>query len=125
MIQYFLPGDQLAIGKNDFDVEFDLFVDWKTDRTWAKAHLRYDNSSGVIDNDIDEQIDPIGYHGSGSVDNLALREAYVGYEIFKTNDNRLIIEFGRRGNIYKAFSSELQFSSRFDGIIFKYSNSGR
>lgn len=120
----FSPGDQIAIGHNDFDLEFDLFVDWKSDRTWAKSHLRYDNSSGVVDNGIDEQIDPQGYHGSGSVDNLALREAYVGYEIFKSDDKRLIVEFGRRGNIYKAFYSELQFSSRLDGIVFKYSSKG-
>ncbi|MBA3604055.1 MAG: hypothetical protein H0W50_10570 [Parachlamydiaceae bacterium] len=118
----FVVGDQIAVGNNDFDAEFDLFLDWKADRTWARSHVRYDNSSGVIDNGIDEQIDRQGYHGSGSVDNLQLREAYVGYEIFKGEDKRFIVEFGRRGNIYKAFYSELQFSSRLDGIIFKYSS---
>lgn len=120
----FLPGDTIAIGPNDFDVEFDFFMDWKSDRTWAKTHLRYDNSSGVVDNGLDDQIDPQGYHGSGSVDNLHLREAFVGYEIFKSDDKRLTIEFGRRGNIYKAFYSELQFSSRLDGIVLKYSSKG-
>jgi hypothetical protein len=118
----FERGDVIAVGHNDFDAEFDLFVDWKSDRTWARSHIRFDNSSGVIDNGWDEQIDPEGYTGSGQVDNLALREAYVGYEIFKANDQRFIVEFGRRGNIYKAFYSELQFSSRMDGIVFKYTS---
>jgi hypothetical protein len=97
-------------------------MDWKTDRTWARTHLRYDNSAGVVDNGIDKKIDPQGYHGSGNMDNLALREAYIGYEIFKCNDNRLTIELGRRGNIYKAFYSEIQFQSRLDGIILKFAS---
>jgi hypothetical protein len=117
---FFLPTDTIKIGPNDFDAQFDFFMDWKTDRTWARTHLRYDNSCGVVDNGLDPEIDPQGYHGSGSVDNLALKEAYVGYEIFKNDDHRLTLELGRRGNIYKVLYSEIQFSSRLDGIILKY-----
>lgn len=120
--EIFIPGDTIAIRPNDFDVQLDFFMDWKSDRTWARAHLRYDNSGGVVDNGLDKQIDPQGYHGSGSVDNLALREAYMGYEIFKCDDNRMTIELGRRGNIYKVFYSEIQFSSRLDGVILKYAS---
>lgn len=120
--EIYLPTDTVTIGHNDFDIQLDFFMDWKTDRTWARTHLRYDNSSGVSDNGIDQQIDPQGYHGSGDVDNLALREAYIGYEIFKCNDDRITIELGRRGQIYKAFYSEIQFSSRLDGIILKYAS---
>lgn len=117
--EIFIPGDTIAVGRNDFDIQLDVFLDWKSDRTWARTHVRYDNSAGVSDNGLDPQIDPQGYHGSGSINSLALREAYVGYEIFKTEDDRLTIEFGRRGNIYKAFYSEIQFASRLDGIIFR------
>ncbi len=120
--EIFEPGDSIAQGPNDFDIQFDFFMDWKTDKTWAKSHIRYDNSAGVSDNGIDRKIDPRGFHGSGSVDNLALREAFVGYEIFKCKDDRLTIEVGRRGNLYKAFYSEIQFSSRLDGIVLKYSS---
>lgn len=116
-------GDRIAIGRNNLDVQFDLYVDFKpTDRAWARSHLRFDNSCGVDDNGLDPHIDPQGYHGSGSRNNLALREAYVGYEIFKCGDDRLTIELGRRGNIYKVFYSELQFSSRLDGVILKYAS---
>lgn len=113
-------GEVIAIGDNDFDGQFDFFVDWKTERTWARTHLRYDNALGVVDNQIGPEIDPQGYHGSGNVDNLALKEAYIGYEIFKNDDHRLTIELGRRGNIYKVLYSEIQFASRLDGIILKY-----
>lgn len=119
--EVFDPGDTLAIGPNDFDIQCDLFVDWDTERTWARMHLRFDNSAGVDDNGLDKRIDPQGYHGSGECGRLCLREAYVGYEIFKCGDHRFTVELGRRGNIYKAFYSEIQFSSRLDGIILKYS----
>ena len=118
--EIFDPGETIAIGHNDFDVEFDLFVDWDTERTWARTHVRYDNSAGVDDNGQDRKIDPQGYHGSGSCNNLCLKEAYIGYELYKCGDDRLIIELGRRGSIYKEFYSELEFASRLDGVIFKY-----
>ena len=37
--------------KNDFDIEFNLRFDYICERTWAVAHVRYDNSAGVDDND--------------------------------------------------------------------------
>lgn len=116
------PGDTVALGHNDFDIQLDFFMDWKSERTWARTHLRYDNSCGVSDNGLNDTVDPWGYHGSGDVDNLALREAYIGYEIFKCDTDRITIELGRRGQIYKAFYSEIQFSSRLDGIILKHAS---
>lgn len=34
-------------GRNDFDIEFNFVVSYETDRTWAIAHLDYDNAAGV------------------------------------------------------------------------------
>lgn len=121
----YFPGQRLPVGDNDFDVQVDMFFDWDSDRTWARTHVRYDNSAGQDDNQLDKRIDPGGYHGSGSKDNLNLKEAYVGYEIFKKENSRLTIELGRRGNIYKAFYSELQFAGRLDGVILKYTDKWR
>jgi len=118
----FQPGDTLAIGPNDFDIQCDLFVDWDTPRTWARMHLRFDNAAGVDDNGKNKRIDPQGYHGSGTCNKICLKEGYVGFEIFKRDQRRLTIELGRRGNIYKAFYSELEFGSRLDGIILKYAS---
>jgi hypothetical protein len=85
-------------------------------------HLRFDNAAGVDDNGEDRRIDAAGYHGSGTASKLNLKECYVGYEVFKNDRRRLTIELGRRGNIYKVFYSEIEFGSRLDGVIVKYSD---
>lgn len=120
--EIFVPGDSLKISPNEFEVQLDVFLDWKGEKTWARTQLRYNDSAGVSDNGLDVQIDPIGYHGSGSVDNLNLREAYWGYEIFNCKDNRLTMEIGRRGPLSKVFFSEIEFDSRLDGVILKFAS---
>jgi hypothetical protein len=130
---------ELPISKNDFDVEFNLYFDYTTDRAWAVAQLNFDNSAGVFDNnkacncdDISQALvdiilngdcgaDPEGWHGSGSCEDICLKKAYIGYNIFSRCDERLDVELGRR-RLYSVFDSKIQFLSQFDGILFKYSN---
>lgn len=113
-------GSKLPVAHNDFDAEFNLHFTYDTKRTWAVAHLQFDNSMGVDDSGIICKIDPHGWHGSGNVEDIALKQAYIGYEIYKDDYNLFEIEFGRRGNIYKIFDSEIQFLSRCDGIVLRY-----
>lgn len=113
-------GERLPLSHNMFDVQFNLYLDYTSDRTWAVAHLVYDNSMGVDDNGLDCSLDPEGYHGSGSVDNLCLQKAYFGYNIYCCNGTRFDIELGRLGNLYDAFDSQIQFLSRFDGVLFTF-----
>lgn len=40
----------LPISRNDFDIECNLRFDYVAERTWAVAHLQYDNSAGVDGN---------------------------------------------------------------------------
>lgn len=126
------------ISRNDFDIEFNLRFDYVCDRTWAVAHVRYDNSAGVDDNGHPciKNKDPVegcckeqaaacigdceGYHGSGACDDLCLKKAYFGYELYACGDTRFFFELGRRGNIYSVFDSNIQFLSRFDGLLLKY-----
>lgn len=128
----------IPISRNDFDVEFNLRFDYLCDKTWATVHVRYDNSAGVDDNghscgpviDGDSKCcldrarecfpDPQGYHGSGNCDDLCLKKAYMGYELYSNCDSRFFFELGRRGNLYNAFDSNIQFLSRFDGLLLKY-----
>jgi hypothetical protein len=114
-------GERIPLSNNVFDVQFNLYLDYVTDCTWAVAHVAYDNSMGVDDNGIDCSLDPEGYHGSASADNLNLVRAYMGYTIYCCNDTRLDVELGRRGFLYDVFDSQIQFLSRFDGIVFTYS----
>lgn len=128
------------ISRNDFDIEFNLYFNYIYDRTWAVVQVRYDNSAGVDDNghpcrfNEDEDGctgccldrarrcvgDPEGYHGSGNCDDLCLKKAYIGYNFFTDGCTSFDVELGRRGNLYNVFDSNVQFLSRFDGILFTY-----
>lgn len=120
--EFYEKGDFVRIGPNDFEAQLDIFMDWKGERSWVRTALRYNNSAGVADNGWDRQIDPQGYHGSGILNSIQLREAFIGYEIFNQKDNRLIMEIGRRGQLCKILSSEIAFNSRFDGVNFKFAS---
>lgn len=119
--EIYLVGERLPLSNNVFDVQFNLYFDYVTDCSWAVAHIVYDNAMGVDDNGLDCSLDPEGYHGSGSADNLNLVKAYFGYNIYQCNDTRLDVELGRLGFLYDVFSSQIQFLSRFDGLLFTYS----
>ena len=113
---------KIPISRNDFDIEANLRFDYICERSWAVLQLGYDNAAGVDDNGHGCECDPQGYHGSGSCDGLCLKKAYFGVNVYKCHDARIDIELGRR-NLYNVFDSQIEFLSRFDGILFKYSNS--
>ncbi|MBA3958753.1 MAG: hypothetical protein H0X51_10230 [Parachlamydiaceae bacterium] len=133
----------IPLGKNDFDIEFNLKFDYAQDNAWAYAHLQYDNSAGTERIDCNCTKNICGprsretgrcsrsdrserkctanrFHGSGSVDGLNLKRAYMGYNIFTDScGNELDIEIGRRP-LYDVFESEIQFDNRMDGALLKY-----
>lgn len=126
------------VSRNDFDIEFNLRFDYVCEKAWATAQIRYDNSAGVDDNghpcffDNDPEPgccvqqarrcigDPEGYHGSGNCNDLCVKKAYMGYELYSDCNSRFFFELGRRGNLYNVFDSNIQFLSRFDGLLLKY-----
>ncbi len=114
-----IPDTGLPISRNDFDIEFNFRIDYDADRTWATAHVQYDNTAGVDNNGVSCKKDPEGYHGSGNCDNLCLKKAFFGYEIYECGCTEFYIEIGRR-NMYNIFDSKIQFLSRFDGIYLHY-----
>jgi hypothetical protein len=108
-------GGGQRISNGDFDIEFNLFFDYKCDRTWAVAQLQFDNSMGVqqLNKEIESQIaiidanaqnvdsscqryDNHGPFGSGSVDSVNLRRAYMGYNVSADGTSRFDVEIGRR-----------------------------
>lgn len=113
-------NERVPLSRNVFDVQFNLYLDYRADCSWAVAHVVYDNSMGVDDSGLDCSIDPEGYHGSGSADNLNLVKAYFGYTLYCCNETQLNVELGRLGYLYDVFDSQIQFLSRFDGILFTY-----
>lgn len=117
--EIYLIGERLPLSNNDFDVQFDLKMKYTDDNAWAGVHVRYDQSAGVDDNGLGCQLDPEGYHGSGSVDNLNLKQAFIGYNLYQCGNTLCFVELGRRGNLSKVFQSEIQFLSRLDGIFMR------
>lgn len=108
------------VSRNDFDMEFNLQFNVNYDRTWAVAKLRYDNTAGVDRYFRPCDRDPEAFNGSGFCGDLCLRKAYMGYNVYKGCGTVFDIELGRR-RLSDVFESEVQFLSRFDGILFKYS----
>jgi hypothetical protein len=117
-----VDGNRVVIGWHYPRLKFDLYVDWDYKNMWVRTDIRFDNGMGVDDNEWNQKIDPGGYHGSGKREGLNLKQAYIGYELYKCGGHRFIIELGRRGNLYKVFESEIAFDSRLDGIFLEYSS---
>lgn len=125
------------ISHNDFDIDLNLYFDYKCERAWGVAHIEFDNPAGVQENsktcgfinfigvdplpvyNVCDSRDPYAGHGSGRCDSLCLRKAYIGYNICADGDSRLDIELGRR-RLYDVFDSRIQFLARFDGIVARY-----
>lgn len=103
----------LPVPSNEFDVELNLMFDYQGCRTWAHAHLEFDNHMGT---------DKRYCCGSGVCNDVCLYKAYFGYNIFEECCSRLDIEVGRR-RFFHVFDSRVQFDSRFDGLLLRYSNS--
>lgn len=103
----------LPVPTNEFDSQLNLMFDYQGCNTWAHAQLRFDNNAGV---------DKFLCCGSGVCNNVCLYKAYFGYNLFEECCSRLDLEVGRR-RLAHAFDSRVQFASRFDGVLLRYSNS--
>lgn len=118
--------DEAAIrrirSRNDFDIEFNLRFDYVCDRSWGVAQLEFDNSAGVDSEDYTCCEDSEGWFGSGRCNDICLKKAYMGYNVCCACDTRVDVELGRR-RLYDVFDSEVQFLSRFDGLLLRYSTS--
>lgn len=118
------------VSPNDFDIDVNLYFDYKCERAWGVAHIEFDNPAGVQEHDkicglrplIFDRcgiIDPDACFGSGRCDSICLRKAYMGYNICADGVSRFDIEVGRR-RLYDVFDSRIQFLARFDGLVFRY-----
>lgn len=93
------------IASNAWDIELNLMLDYRTDRTWAAVKLEFDNNAGTV---------------GGTLDRLKLERAYLGGRVLDSDDYTLDLEIGRR-RFSDIFDSKIQFGSFMDGILGKYS----
>lgn len=89
---------------NAFDVEVNLMLDYRTDRTWAAVKLEFDNNAGIF---------------GGSNNKINLERAIFGARLVKTDDYTVDVELGRK-SLGSIFDSKLQFASTLDGVVLKY-----
>jgi hypothetical protein len=88
-----------------WDVEFNLMLDYRTDRTWAAVKIEFDNDMGVR---------------SGTVNKIRLEKAYLGGRLIAGDSFTWDAEIGRR-NLINVFDSKLEFGALFDGLLTRFS----
>jgi hypothetical protein len=88
-----------------WDVEFNLMMDYHTDRTWASMKVEFDNVMGTR---------------NGTTDSIKLEKAWLGARLIETDTFTWDAEIGRR-YLSNVFDSKLQFGSVFDGALFRFS----
>lgn len=101
--------------KNVYEVEYNLYVDYSCDRSWAVGWVAFDNAAG-IDSTVSCAVDKEACRGSGCCENICLRKAYVGYNVVTNGCFRFDIEIGRRP-LWSIFNSYIEFQNRFDGAL--------
>ncbi len=90
-----------------FDCEVNLMLDYRSPRTWASLKLEYDNDMGIV---------------SGTTNRISLERAFWGGRIIDGDTVSFDFEMGRR-YLSTVFDSKIEFSSIFDGLLFKFSKS--
>ncbi len=88
-----------------WDVEVNIMIDYRTDRTWAAIKLEFDDDMGVA---------------SGTLNKIKLEKAYLGGRIIPGDTFTFDAELGRR-YLFNVYESKLEFSSLFDGVLFRLS----
>lgn len=98
------PGGALNKPQYVWDVEFNLMMDYRTDRSWAAVKLEFDNDMG---------------QRSGTVNKIRLEKAFLGGRIVPGDTFTFDAEIGRR-YLFNVFESKVEFSTIFDGILFRF-----
>lgn len=88
-----------------WDVEVNLMLDYRTERTWAAIKLEFDNDMGLR---------------SGTVNRIKLEKAYLGGRLVPGDTFTLDAEIGRR-YLFNVFDSRVEFGALFDGGLFRFS----
>ncbi len=96
--------DGHPLPQNTFDIEVNLMLDYRTDRSWGAIKLEFDNNAGII---------------SGTLDRLKLERAYWGVRAIDGDTYSFDIEAGRR-RMSSIVDSKLEFNNFFDGLWFRY-----
>lgn len=89
---------------NLYSIDFRLYFDYKSDKTWASVKLEFNNAAGVF---------------NGEANQIALNRANMGYHLYDDGIMRLDGIVGRQRS-YEMYDSEVQFNSAIDGFTGTY-----
>lgn len=87
-----------------WDVEFNLMLDYRSERAWASIRVEFDNDMG---------------RESGTTDNINLEKCYLGGRIVAGDTFTFDSELGRRF-LGTVFDSKIEFGSLFDGGLVRF-----
>jgi len=87
-----------------WDVEFNLMLDYRTDRTWSAVKVEFDNDMGTR---------------SGTVNKVRLEKAYLGGRLIAGDTFTWDAEIGRR-YLFNVYDSKIEFGSIFDGALVRF-----
>jgi len=87
-----------------WDAEFNLMLDYRTERTWAAVKVEFDNNMG---------------QASSSFSNISLEKAYAGGRIVAGDTFIMDAELGRR-YMFIPFESKIEFASILDGLLLRF-----
>lgn len=95
------PLDKARYG---WDVEVNIMIDYRTDRTWAAIKLEFNNDMGV---------------SSGTINKIRLEKGYLGGRMVNGDTFTMDGEIGRRF-LFNVFESKIEFVSLFDGALIRF-----
>lgn len=95
------------IPNNQFDIEFNFMLDYRTDTNWAAVKVEFDNNMGVF---------------GGTFNRLTLERAFFGFRLAEGPTYTLDMELGRRRLDY-TFDSRIEFGAFMDGMLIKLNKS--
>lgn len=87
-----------------WDIEVNIMIDYRTDRTWAAIKVEFDNDMG---------------QRSGTINKIRLEKGYLGGRIVAGDTLTIDAELGRRF-LFNVFDSKVEFGSIFDGVLFRF-----
>ncbi len=97
-------GGATDLSARTYDVEVNLMMDYRTDRTWASLKLEFDNDAGVF---------------SGTLNKIKLERAFIGMRLRDTGIYTIDAVIGRN-SMSAFFDSKVEFGNFFDGLLLKY-----
>ena len=89
---------------NVFESKATLIFSLDSDRSWGGVKIEFKNTMGIQ---------------NATKNGLNMRRAYVGYDLYLGGTRELWMEVGRQ-ELGDLFESQLQFDTRFDGILLGY-----